>query len=272
MPAYARKRGRSVGSRGTVFYNSRNKRKVRLNPNPSRYTPYGARRMAQTALQLVNNMRKTIETKTSDPAFEGNIQLPHNNVYVHGVNPLATNQGVGDPMNSLGNRIGDKITVSGLSCKIFLEGALGRSKVYFRIMLLRGARGASFSRADIYKNGAANKMLDDINTEKYTIIAQKIVTVQPPNTGPYSIVPLTGVPQSQTASGITGNRILKFWIPGKRFGKGGVITYETDGGQAVKFYDYKWVSVAYDWYGTPQDTNNVGVINEMYNRLYYKDA
>lgn len=219
----------------------------------------------------VNEMYRMIETKESGASNPQNIQCAHNNVTILSPNPIATSPGTGDPMSGLGNRIGDQIKLRGMKTKFFLEGSLQRSKVYFRVMLLKGPRGAAFTRADIYKGAAGNKMLDDINTEKYTVVAQKIINVTAPNATANTITGINGVPLTATVSGITGNRIISFWIPGRKFGRNGVITYE-NGSTNCKFFDYKWVVVAYDWYGTPEDTNNVGVVNEMYSKIYFKDA
>lgn len=218
----------------------------------------------------VFGLERMVETK--EGAFStSNVNIPHNNVYIWSQNVLATVNGTADPMLGTPNRIGDQITVKGISACFFVEGSLQRSKVHFRIMLLKGPRGASFDRADIFKGMTGNKLIDQLNTEKYTVVAQKRFDVSPPNTGAYSIGALTGVPVSATASGITGNKIVKFWIPGRKFGRGGHVQYENASANP-KFFDYRWVLFAYDWYGTPQDTNNVGFLNECWSKLYFKDA
>lgn len=219
----------------------------------------------------VSRLSRMIETKEGRRTNVTNQNCAHNNTTVLSDDPLQTDQGIGDPMSGSGNRIGDQIYVRGLSAKFFLEGALGRTKVYFRVMLLKGAKGETFDRSTIFKGNSGNKMLDEINTERFTVIAQKIITVQPPNRSAVAVQPLTGAPTIDSVSAVTGNRILKFWIPGVKFGRKGRLQYE-NGGQQTKFFSHRWVIVAYDWYGTPQDTNNVGIINECYSKLYYKDA
>lgn len=219
-----------------------------------------------------------IETKHGQWTSGNNIALPHNNILVitkddGGVlNPFQSSQGVGDPMS--GNnfqRIGDKITIRGMRVTGFFEGALSRSKVYFRVMLIRGAKGETFNRANLFRNVSDNKMLDMMNTERFTVVWQKIFTVSPPNPGA-ATVNAAGEPATQAPSGVTGNKIIRAWIPGRKFGPGGTIRYEDASQTQVKFYDYRFVVLAYDWYGTPQDANNVGRINEFYSMLYYKDA
>jgi hypothetical protein len=83
----------------------------------------------------------------------------------------------------------------------------------------------------------------------------------------------TNIPTAQT-TGIGGTRIIQMWIPGAKFGKGGTgnVQYENASPNQLKFYDYRLCCVAYDWYGTAQDTNNVGFVNDRYAKLYFKDA
>lgn len=223
-----------------------------------------------------------IETKHGQWTSGNDIKLPHNNTLVvtkddgGPLNPFQCTQGLVDPMGANNfQRIGDKISVRGMLVKGFFEGALARSKVYFRVMLIRGAKGETFNRANLFKGMSDNKMLDQINTERFSVVWQKIFTVTPPNSVATGVVPPLQPGAGQTTgltTGITGNRIFKAWIPGRKFGRDGTITYEDSSQTQVKFFDYRFVVLAYDWYGTPQDANNVGVINEMYSCVYYKDA
>lgn len=259
MPRGVKRRGRALSrerSVGTTY-------RVR-NMSRSRSLPRG------TTSRRVNALYSMIETKEGSNTIV-NVGLPHNNIHVWNVNPLFTTAGTGDPLQGIGNRIGDKVSLKGMAACFFLEGAVGRSKVHFRIMLMKGPRGASFSRADMYKGMAGNKVIDQLNTEKYTIIAQKRFNVEPPNAPPDAFNVVNGEVNASLPAGITGNKVVKFWIPGRKFGKGGTINYE-NGTDLPKFYDYRWCFLAYDWYGTPQDVNTVGFINEGWLKLYYKDA
>jgi hypothetical protein len=152
-----------------------------------------------------------------------------------------------------------------------VEGALQRSKVYFRFMLVKCAKGDLPTRATLFKGNADNKMIDEINTERFSIVASKIFNVSPPNPPP-NTVSLTGVAEPGVLAGVTGNRIFKITIPGRKFGRQGVIKYENALTSQVKYFDYVPIFVAYDWYGTPQDVNTVGRINEMYVKTRFKDA
>ena len=190
-------------------------------------------------------------------------------------NIFTREQGLSDPMgNSKINMIGDSYKLQGLSCHFFFENPYRRSKTYYRIMFLRGPRGAAFT--DCFKGNCGNKMIDQFNTEKYRIIASKTVTVTPSNTvaqtatGTGEAVLLNVNPNTTTYGGVA-TRVIKMWIPGTKITKSGIISYENQSND-VKFYDYRWVMVCYDWNGTPSDINTVGTINEGYVKIYYKDA
>jgi hypothetical protein len=211
-----------------------------------------------------------IETKETAQTQAVATNLPHNNITLLSTNPFVTNIGAGDPMTGTGQRIGDSIAVQGLLIKGFMECSIGRSHVHFRIMLVRGAKGETFSRATLYKNIVDNKIIDQMNTERFTILATKRITLNTSNAAPTSTLP-NGTPSGTTSSGQSG-RPFSIWIPGAKFGRQGVIKYEDASTSQVKFYDYRIVILAYDWYGTPQDVNNVGLLNSFYTKLYYKDA
>lgn len=225
----------------------------------------------------VTNISRAIETKEGCRRIT-NVQMAHNNVTVFNdsdgnvFNPFISSQGVQDPMAFGGMvRVGDKIQVKGLLFKFFVEASLSRSKVYFRFMLIRMAKGDTLNRANLFKDACGNKMIDQINTERFTIVAQKTFNVMPPNNAPSSLIVGTGVPNAQVA-GQSGSRVFSMYVPGRKFGRGGVITYENASTSQLKFYDYRLCCVSYDWYGTPQDTNNVGFINDGFVKVYFKDA
>lgn len=219
-----------------------------------------------------------IETKEGQHSSANNIGLAHNNITLvlksngNALNPFERVNGTQDPMDQNNfQTIGDQINVKGMSVKGFFEGALQRSKVYFRVMLVKYARGDTPTRATLFKNDSDNKMLDVVNTERYTIVWQKIFNVSPPNPPP-NTVSATGVAEPGVLAGVTGNRIISAWIPGRKFGRGGNVQYENANGANVKFFDYRFFVLAYDWYGTPQDVNTVGRINSMFAKIYFKDA
>lgn len=227
--------------------------------------------------QRVNNLYKMIETKELSHKTASNVALTHNNTLsLQRSDGLALNifycgQGTDDPMTqNTGSRVGDQLNVKGVMIKGFFENALNRTKVFYRVMLLRGAKGESFSRSNIFKGDSDNKMIDQLNTERFSIVAQKVFTIQCANAAP-TLVDTAGQISAGGVGGI-GSKVFKMWIPGNKFGTNGNIQYENGSASQVKFYDYRVVVLAYDWYGTPQDINTIGRINELYCKTYFKDA
>jgi len=136
--------------------------------------------------------------------------------------------------------------------------------------LIKCAKGDTLNRANLFQGKSDNKMIDMFNTERFTVIWQKSFNVTPPNS-----TAQTANAAGETADariGITGNRVIDAWIPGRKFGRDGIVKFENSSTSQVKFFDYRLVCMAYDWYGTPQDVNTVGRINELYTVCYFKDA
>jgi len=238
--------------------------------------PRGRMSLAYVNRRL-NSLTRTIETKEGTGTIR-NVQLPHNDLTVFNRtdgavwNPFASANGTEDQMASnTMQRIGDQISVRGLKIKFFVETSLQRTNVFFKFYLVKMAKGDTLNRTNFYKGAANNKMIDQINTERFTILASKTVRVTTPNVGPATISVTTGL-GTTTSIGTGGTRIVTMWVPGKKFGRGGVVQYENQSPSQVKFFDYRLCAVAYDWYGTPQDVNNVGFVNEGYTKLYFKDA
>lgn len=225
-----------------------------------------------TMRRQLQALTKTIETKEGTRKITG-INLQHNNLTVFTMNPFESNQGAGDPMVAgQMQRIGDQITIQSVNYKFFVENSLGRSRVYYRFMLVRMAKGDTLSRATLFEGSCDNKMIDTLNVERFTILASKTFTVGTPNPAPLTYNIVTGVPLIEAGAANTGSRVFHMRIPGKKFGKRGTVTYEDTSASQLKFFDYKFCCVAYDWNGTPQDTNNVGFINDGFVKTYYKDA
>lgn len=235
-----------------------------------------------------------IETKSGVWTSGSNVSLPHNNVHIvtapgnglpgERLNFLQTNRGVRDAMGAgdVQNRIGDKITVKGIMIKAMFENVLGRSKVHYRFMVLRCAKGDIPTRTTLYQNNSNNKMIDQVNNERYSIIAQKIFNITCSTPGPSQASPIDGAPEELEVGGLynagQGTKLVSMYIPGRKLGRNGNIQYigapaeATPGSVEVKFFDYYLVLVAYDWFGTPQDVNNVGKINSLYTKIYFQDA
>ena len=90
---------------------------------------------------------------------------------------LRTTNGTMDVENSGGQRIGDKITLSGVSFKMMLELNERYSDVTFRMMVVRSARGDTPDGSTLWQGSSGNKKLNEFNTERYSILFTKYVKV-----------------------------------------------------------------------------------------------
>ena len=250
-----------------------------------------ARNAPKKSLMQVKNIRgvvnkvlaRKIETKQSTNIGQGRYQQILNNQFISVDNELLkTTQGTADPMaGNTANRIGDEITLKGISMKFMLELNERFGDVTTRIMLVRAARGDTPSTANLFVGLSVNKMMDRINTERYTVIAQKYVKLKVGNFTP-------GVTAAEQSTIPTGNfvglanvasratRMVSMYIPGRKFGRNGVLRYE-NGGQNVKFFDYYVLVYAYANYATHLSTDlvptyNVCAVADYVKTMYYTDA
>lgn len=272
---------RKYGSGRTGYKRTRNAPPPRTSFKRRRITP--GTTLAKRANAGVQRLTRMIETKEATWGATKNQGVAHNDIYLFQragavvLNPFQSDNGTGDPMvTNAGDRLGDNISVKGLQVKVFFENALGRGKVFYRLMLLKCAKGDTPTRANMFKGASDNKMMDQLNTERFTVVKQQIFTISASNAAASSVQLVTGaavetLPGGTTFGGI-GSKIINWWVPGKAFGRDGIVQYENRSTTQVKFYDYRLVVLCYDWYGTPQDINDVGRVNECYTKLYFKDA
>lgn len=237
----------------------------------------------------VNTINRMVETKSST-WNTGTVMrdLSHNEIYIvispgngmtgERLNMLQVGQGVQDRQGNGGggNRIGDKVTCRGVMLRAIFENALNRPKVFYRVMVVKCAKSDVPTKATLFYNNSPVKMIDQVNTERYTVIAQKLFTISSSNPTASIANVTSGAPEELEVAGLInagmGTKAINMWIPGRKFGRGGNITYEGDNSGSVKFFDYYIICLAYDWYGTPQDLNTVGKINSLYTKMYFKDA
>ena len=240
--ARAVKTARKTGTMGTVSSARRARSYYKLRP--------------RTLTGKVNNLYKMIETKHFTWRTSVNVALPHNNVTIvqqqsgGDLNIFRSALGTDDPMGVGGSRIGDSISVRGVMIRGYFENALERPKVHYRVMLVRCAKGDTPNRANLFCSDSGNKMIDQVNNERFTIVAQRIFNISNSNPGPASSASATGVPLTAATSatwyGGTGTRTFKMWIPGFKFGNNGLIKFENASQTQVKFYDYRICIVAYN--------------------------
>lgn len=225
-------------------------------------------------------LNKQIETKKSNTTSTDGLDIGHNSFQYLDSNILITTQGITDPTaGNTANRIGDEINLKGVAFKIMLENNHRYPDVTFRIMVIKSAKGDVPTTATLFNGLSGNKMMDTFNNERYTLLFSKYVKVKSPNLGSNSAV--GGVPYagsglytgSTDATTTPGTRIVKFYIPGKKFvGKSGIVRYE-NGTSQVKFHDYTVLVYAYSTIATSEALGwNVGKINEYIKIMYFKDA
>lgn len=248
-----------------------------------RWTTNNNRRPPRPIVPRLRRLENMIETKEITHGMI-NRDLYHNQLHEFNdrdsavaFNIFRLGQGANDTDNHQNygsNRIGDAISVKGVKIKIFMENKIHRPKVFYRVMLLKGPRGVTPSRANVFKGRTDNKMIDAVDNKTWTVVWNRQFTIQVGNAAPGGIS-AAGEPMQNIAGDIfygQGTKLISGWIPGKRFGRKGNLQYEQGSISNVKFYDYHLVFLAYDWYGTPQDTSNIGLINELYTTVFFKDA
>jgi len=181
----------------------------------------------------VNRLTKTIETKSGVQTFADGFELGHNRIvtFAQG-NLLRTNNGTTDSENSTGTRIGDKITLQSMQIKGMIELNERYSDVSVKVMVIKSAKGDVPDQSNIWQGASANKLLDTFDTERFTILKSKFIKLKAPN---MSIIAsgVQTVGSGFTAGGSTSlqsraSRMFSISLPGKKFGRGGVIQYENN--------------------------------------------
>lgn len=227
--------------------------------------------------QIVDFTKRNLETKQAVSTSTDGAEIAHNNFVTLDTALLSTTQGLGDnDTNTLGNRIGDEITLKGIKLKMMIECNERYSDVTYRLMVIKKAKGDALDKTTLFNGLSGNKMIDTVNKERFTIIAQKYFKITAPNLGANSGI-FTGVTSGAfTAdSNLTLSRatkIVKLWLPYSKINKSGKIQYENASTQ-VKFFDYSVILFAYSNYSTSDALNyTVGRVNDYVKQIYYTDA
>lgn len=245
-------------------------------PNNKRFysNKYQTKILKQIARKEIN---KNVETKQSVYTASDGQEIRHNDFITLDDVLLKTTPGPFDPNNTnADNRIGDDINLRGVSIKFMTELNERYSDVTFRVFVIKCAKGDVPTRATMFNGLSGNKMIDTLNTERYTILASKTFKMKAPNFGGTVADGAGGFPQPSGygqpgATFSRATRIVKMWIPGKKFVRSGVVRYE-QGSAQPKFFDYRVVLYAYSNYTTLQDSWYVGRLNDYVKVMYYKDA
>lgn len=227
---------------------------------------------------------RNIETKQAVWSQTDGVEVPHN--FLGELVPgelLYSTQGVTDPMTGDGsNRIGDEVHVKSLTVKGMLELNERYSDVTCKLIIVKSARGDTPTYSTLWQGQSGNKLLDEYNTERFTIVASKTIKLKAPSSSVYTTGVIPPVAGSGIAFGDTSHfptlsratRMFSIKIPGKRFGRNGKITY-VNGTSTPKFFDYRAFIYGYANYSTAStapEIYNVARINECIRLLKFKDA
>ena len=274
MPAYAKKTRYAGGGAYTGYKQGSKIRK------PRRKRKFPKKRM--NVQQMVNKaLARKIETKQSTYTGTDGQVIRHNNFQIiePTANFLRTNNGTGDPMTGTGDRIGDEITLKGISLKMMIENQYRYCDVTYRLLLVRSSKGDTPTRASLFRGLSGNKMLDSINYERYSIVAQKTFKIKGGNSASDGTpVVVAGVSYGFSRQDATNlivsppTRIIRMYIPGAKISKGGVIKYEDLSTSQVKFFDYNLLLFAYANLGTSQDVVDIAQVNDYIKTMYFTDA
>lgn len=236
--------------------------------------------MRRVAKAAVN---RNLETKVITRTATDGTEILHNNFITLSSQPFSTQQGTadGDVVGVTGVRIGDEVTARGYKMKFMVELNERYSDVTFRLLMVKCAKGDAPTRATLFHGQSGNKMLDSINTERYSIIKQKYFKLKSPNLAIQDATTDTGTGVGQAihaTAGQGGNNVLsratkivKFWVPASKFTRRGILRYENQSTQ-TKFFDYHVLLYAYSNYSTLQDLFYVARLNDTVEQFYFKDG
>jgi len=240
---------------------------------PKRVIPAVRTLQAAVRRAVAKQVNKNIETKNALITYPDGSEIFHNNFLTLTNQLLSTTQGIQDPLNSAAQcRIGDAVNLRGVSMKMMLELNERFTDVTFRLLVIKSAKGDQPTRDNLYNGISGNKMIDVINTERYTVLFQKYIHLKTTGNGQIGAATETGIGNnSGTSVTSRATRIVKVWIPGTKFVKSGVLTYENASAQP-KFFDYHVILYAYSNFSTNQDVYYVGRVNDFVSQMYFKDA
>lgn len=256
------------------------------------YRKYGGKARVLPAVRTIQaavrrQLAKVVETKRANQTTADGIEIFHNNFTTLNSIMLFTTPGPFDPTTNASDcRIGDEVNLKGLSMKMMIELNERYSDVTFRLLVVKCAKGDVPTRATLFNGLSGNKMIDTLNTERYTVIFQKYFKMTAPNSTASTATGTstqagTTIPPLSTGiyygPGISGSilsratKIIKVWIPGTKFVRSGVLRYE-QGSSQPKFFDYHCLLYSYSNYSTDQDIVYVARVNDYIQQIFYKDA
>lgn len=229
------------------------------------------------------------ETKTAMFTINDNQVIGHNNfIYLENslfaMRPGYTSNDFnpsGSGSGAKGFVVGARYFAKGVSFRFMLENPADRPYVIYRFMVIKAAHGNNPTRADLFENVSGNKMIDYIDTDKYTVEYQKWIHVRAPNAGTQAAKNINGTYNAGDFAGnetvmTTPKKVVKlYWKCNKHIRLHDYADKETIDGLAdrlrPKNFNHYVLLYAYDTYGTPQDLTTVGTVNDYVSKVYMKD-
>lgn len=240
----------------------------------------GIKKPKTTIRKMIKSaINRNLETKQSVWSSSDGTQIFHNNYIVLDSDLLLTTQGVTDPTNAQhSNRIGDEVMLKGIQLKMMIELNERYSDVTFRLIVVKSAKGDTPTRSTLFNALSGNKMLDTLNTERYTILKSKTFKITARNYGNDGVgataiegqMGFNEISASQSTQS-RATRIINMYLPGRLFGRGGKIKYENNTDQQ-KFFDYHVMMFAYSNLTGGQDFAYVGRVNDYIRIMKFKDG
>ena len=113
------------------------------------------------------------------------------------------------------------------------------SDVTFRLFVIRSAKVDTPTTSTLWQGVSGNKMLDNFNTERYSVLHSQYVKITARNQGnvPNLVQEIGSGFQVGTDVISRATKIVQFFVPGKKFTRSGILQYENQSTQ-VKFFDY----------------------------------
>jgi hypothetical protein len=104
----------------------------------------------------------------------------------------------------------------------------------FRLILVKSAKGDVPTRDTLFRGNSGNKMLDNFNNERYTIMMSKYYKLTARSVGTIGAAQGTLVIPAGFNTATDANlvlsratKIIRVYLPGRLFGAGGKIVYDT---------------------------------------------
>ena len=231
-------------------------------------------------------MNKQLETKHVIENFPDGRQFTHMSVTVLDNRPYYSTQGITNPNGAADSaiastaRIGDMVLAKGVRYRMFVENNERFAQVKHRFMFVRGPFGGlAPSITTLFMGRSDNKLIDDINTSRFTILYDKTHTIY--NSGLIAS-PVTQIQDVITAVGLgtyssanvstqPGCRVITIYIPYAKNNKPKALHYTADATGDPKDFAYYLLYLPYVVQNT-STTLNVCKLNDMNKVFYFKDT